>query len=159
MKLSLTPRELRQIIARKFTKKDRRRQVNFTISPYLVVAVKAAAENLECPQYVVFEHAAQLGLDQLLDHCEDDLLRDHLQRHLLEDHLLLEVAEPEPKEVSQRLLRLRNALGFLGLMEYWVTPAEQADGMRRFSREVRKRKQPLWPTVDGGAEETDHAVG
>ncbi|MDP2916928.1 MAG: hypothetical protein Q8O16_03230 [Dehalococcoidia bacterium] len=96
-------------------------QFNFMCTRELAQRVKTLANLLEVPIYPLLEHTLELGLMELGVALDDQTSKEHLLRHLVQNHLLTPVIKPESDLISQRALRMENALKLLRILESRVT--------------------------------------
>ena len=128
-------------LERKFSPQIERQGFNFQCDVTLANKVRLLATWLECPVYVVAEHLLELGMAEMGVMLLDDALTEHLQRHLLEEHLLVKHLDPEHETVSERVLRLQNAMEFLELYESRaLSPLDIMQALRQAVGEVREKR-------------------
>jgi len=123
-------------LAKRFIKEIKRKQLNIATDQSLVATLKIVARELEIPIYVLCEHCLQLGIAEVYEKTQDEALKDQLCRHLVRDHLLTPVIKPQSEPISRRLVRLKNAMSFLRLVEIRATPEEQKEILKELMRKA-----------------------
>ena len=127
MKLKWFLNRPKRHLEKQYNEEVSRKQLNFVCLTKVIDALRALARELEVPVYIAGEHVLETGMLEVLEQAEDWALRDQLRRHLVERHLLGQVTIAQREPVSYRLLKLRNALDLLDLLELKKTPEEQRD--------------------------------
>lgn len=141
MGLLKTVKRYKNRLAKRFSKEIQRKQFNFYCDWKVIVTLKAFAGKLEVPVYVLTEHCLQLGILEVINLMEDEALEDQLCRHLVRDHLLTPVVMPQSEPISHRLIRFRNVMSLLSLLEAVNTPEEQAEMIMGLFKKVGKDKE------------------
>ena len=126
-------------LAKRFTEEIDRQQFNFRCDRYIVGFLRGLASQLEIPIYCLCEHALQLGCSELAVIVGDKALKDQLCRHLVRDHLLTRVTKPEKESLSRRVLRLKNAMNFLEILDTGRTPEQQRAILHKIMMEMQGR--------------------
>ncbi|MFC1980279.1 hypothetical protein ACFLVS_05485 [Chloroflexota bacterium] len=125
MGLLRTVRRYKRRLTKRFTKEITRKQLNIATDRSLIIIIRLMARQLEVPVYILCEHCLQLGIAEVDTMTQDEALRDQLCRHLVQDHLLTPVTKPEKEPVSRRVLRLKNAMSLLEILDTGKTSEQQ----------------------------------
>lgn len=112
-------KKYRKTLEKRYKKDEiNRAQLNFTCDVGLIARLKLLANYLDTPFYPLAEHVLELGISEIAVKIKDSALTELLQRHLLEEHLLVGHLNPVDRHVSERAIRIDNALKFLKLVEH-----------------------------------------
>jgi hypothetical protein len=141
MGLFKTVKRYKNRLAKRFSKEIKRQQFNFYCDWAIIATLKAFARKFEVPVYVLAEHCLQLGILEIIDLYNDEALKDQLCRHLVRDHLLTPVTKPQSEPISRRLIRLRNVMNLLSLLEIKNTPEEQAEIILGLFKKVKPTEE------------------
>ena len=128
-------------LSKHYGKEIGRKQLNFYCDWKIIAFLRAMAQQLEIPVYVLTEHCLELALAEVSELTKDEALKDWLSRHLVREHLLVPIVKPQAKHISRRLLRLKNAMDFLGYLEHLATPEQQRQVLARYYKELMQYKK------------------
>jgi hypothetical protein len=140
MNIKNTLRRHKRRIIKRFRKEIGRKQFNILLDTQLVWILKGWARRLECPVYIISEHAIQIGLAEIAVALEDDALREQLCRHLVEEHLLVPVTQPLAEPISRRLLQLKNAMNFMKILDYACSREQQQQVILKLLEDCRRQR-------------------
>ena len=110
-------RRYKRKLEKRFGQDISRKQLNFACDERLILLLKILAKELEVPIYTLAEHLLQLGGSEVAILMEDEELRNQLCHHLAKHHLSEPEVRLQSEPVSQRVIRLQNAMKFLDLVE------------------------------------------